>query len=151
MLEVAREPVDLVEQVTESLGGAADIVIDVPAAAWVLGESHRLAQLLANLVANARKHGSAPIVVRVREQRPGDRRLVVLEVEDHGPGVPEEFVPDLFDEYTRGPTTTARGTGLGLYVVRQLATAHGGEVGYRTAAHGGALFFVALPAADPPR
>ncbi|MDP3968191.1 MAG: hybrid sensor histidine kinase/response regulator [Nocardioides sp.] len=147
LLGVAQEPVDLAAQVTESLQGSPDILVEVPAEAWVLGEPHRLEQLLTNLVGNARKHGGAPIVVRIHEGLEDGQVRTVLEVEDHGPGVPEEFVPELFDEYTRGPGTTARGIGLGLYVVRQLAEAHGGHVDYRPADHGGAVFRVTLPAA----
>jgi signal transduction histidine kinase len=73
---------------------------------------------------------------------------VVLSVRDHGPGVAESLVPTLFSRIrTLGRTDRdrARGTGLGLSLVRGLVEAMGGRVWYEPAPGGGALFFLALP------
>ena len=66
----------------------------------------------------------------------------VLEVRDHGPGVPAAQERSLFQRFATG---TRSGTGLGLFIVRELARAHGGEARYENA-HPGARFIVTLPA-----
>lgn len=103
-----------------------DVVVEGTLDEHVLGEVLRLEQMVGNLLGNALKYGAAPFVIRV--QPSGDR--VLIHVVDHGPGVPPEFEPVLFDEFTRAEGTSARGTGLGLYVVWSLATAHSGSVSY---------------------
>ena len=60
--------------------------------------------------------------------------------------MPPEFVDRLFLEFSRAEGTDAGGTGLGLYVVRTLATAQGGTVGYAPRPGGGAVFTLTLPA-----
>jgi signal transduction histidine kinase len=109
----------------------------------VLSDPHRFQQMLGNLLGNARKYGSAPFVVRLRSQD----EEVHVDVEDDGDGVPEEFRPHLFQEYSRAPGTSARGTGLGLYVVRALAESQGGRVTYRPGSTRGSVFTISLPAA----
>jgi signal transduction histidine kinase len=108
----------------------------------VLTDSHRFQQMLGNLLGNARKYGSAPFVVRLRSQD----QEVHIDVEDDGDGVPEEFRPHLFQEYSRAPGTAAHGTGLGLYVVRALAESQGGRVTYRPGSPRGSVFTISLPA-----
>jgi signal transduction histidine kinase len=63
--------------------------------------------------------------------------------------VPAEFVPHLFDRYTRASQTAgaAKGTGLGLFIVSQLVQVNEGEISYRPGSPGGACFVVRLPAA----
>ena len=113
-----------------------------------------LQQILVNLVSNAGKYGRPPIEVSARETRDGH---VELRVRDHGKGVPAEFVPHLFDRYTRARTADAMGTGLGLFIVRRLAEANGGEIRYDADADAdadagpGACFVLRLPAADGAR
>ena len=62
------------------------------------------------------------------------------------PGVPEAFRPRLFQEYSRAPGSRARGTGLGLFVVRALAEAQGGSVTYAPRVPRGSVFTLTLPA-----
>ena len=68
-------------------------------------------------------------------------------VRDNGPGVPEEFLPRLFEPYA---TTKQKGTGLGLAIVQRIVFEHGGEITYRKAAKAGAVFEITLPVAGPP-
>lgn len=107
----------------------------------------RLQQVLVNLVRNAQAYGAEPVVLAARSlpglpAAPGPA-LVELAVSDAGAGVPADFVPQLFDSYTRAEGTGRRGSGLGLSVVRELVEAHGGRVSYDAAAN---AFRVVLPA-----
>jgi signal transduction histidine kinase len=102
-----------------------------------------LQQMLANLLGNARKYGAPPIDVTVAAA--GD--AVRIRISDHGEGVPAEFAEHLFDRFTRattGTATTKNGTGLGLFIVRQLAVANGGDIAYEPNRPTGATFVVRL-------
>jgi signal transduction histidine kinase len=68
-----------------------------------------------------------------------------IEVEDTGPGVPEELRKTIFDPYVRGPGATQGGLGLGLATVKRLVEGHGGSVGVQGGAQGGAVFWFELP------
>ena len=99
---------------------------------------------MTNLVTNAFRYGVPPIVVRAERS---DNHLRVI-VEDRGHGVPAEFVPNLFERFTRseGTRAAAVGTGLGLAIARSYARAHGGDLVYEDAVPHGARFSVVLPA-----
>ena len=111
----------------------------------VLADPLKVEQMLGNLVGNAIKYGRAPFLVRVRQSdlRPD---LVALDVIDAGDGLPDGFHEQLFREFARAAGTVGTGTGLGLYVVRTLARAHGGDATYAAGPDGGAVFTVTLPA-----
>jgi signal transduction histidine kinase len=101
--------------------------------------------LVSNLLRNAFKYiGDVP--VRVVQLRIRVRRSTVLfEVEDSGRGIPPELGERIFEPYVRGRDTGGkRGIGLGLATVQRLVTAHGGTVGTRRGALGGALFWFEL-------
>lgn len=88
------------------------------------GDSNFIRQVLGNLVANAVKYAPAGSLVRVRSRaEPGG---VLVEVEDEGPGVPEEDLERIFDEFYRAPgeTLDQPGTGLGLSICRGILEAH---------------------------
>lgn len=110
-------------------------------AAWV--QPGHLDQMLANLVSNAHKYAGG--AVRISAQAvDGQTRICVT---DDGPGVPERFRGQLFDRYTRDSETAARavGTGLGLFITRELARANGGDLTYEDAGPTGSAFTLALP------
>ena len=72
---------------------------------------------------------------------------VTISLRDHGEGVPPEFVPRLFDRFSRAATgiaATVGGTGFGLYLVRQLALANNGDASYARAQPTGSVFSVHL-------
>lgn len=102
--------------------------------------------IVQNLISNAVKYGAPPIEVRADQVRDH----VEVAVTDHGDGVPAEFVGQLFQRFSRDQQAGAKahGTGVGLYVVRELALANHGDVRYEPAASGGACFVVRLPLAD---
>jgi two-component system sensor histidine kinase KdpD len=100
-----------------------------------------LERIVSNLLVNACRYGEPPVVVRA-EQEEG---VLHVTVEDSGPGVPDEFVPLLFDRFARSATSQATGTGLGLAIARSYARAHHGDVSYRHAETRGASFELTLP------
>jgi hypothetical protein len=132
----------LIKSVSAARAGAAEVRIelDTPNNLWVVGEADRLAQAVDNLLENARVHGRPPIQVRARSL--GDYVEVV--VADHGPGVAPEVRDRLFTRFATGGARS--GTGLGLYIVRELARVHGGDARYEPAPGGGASFVLTLPA-----
>ena len=83
----------------------------------------RLVQVISNLVANALVHGHDPIVVRVYES--DDRQFVVTDVHNAGPAISAETIATIFDPFRRGAKAKRGGLGLGLYIVQQIALAHG--------------------------
>jgi len=102
-----------------------------------------LDRMLSNLVANALRHGEPPVTVTATRR---DTHLR-LAVEDRGEGVGHEFVPRLFDRFTRSEEARRRadGSGLGLAIARAYARAHGGDIVYEPATPHGARFEVVLP------
>ena len=103
-----------------------------------------LERIVSNLVTNAFRYGTPPVTVRAEQN---DRHFR-LSVEDRGDGVAAEFVPDLFERFSRSRNTaaTAVGTGLGLAIARSYARAHGGDLLYEDASPHGARFSLVLPA-----
>jgi len=149
-LRVDVRPVVLAEALADALGDVKefdDVLVQDASGVLVLADADRLSQMLANLLGNAVKYGEAPYAVTVRD---GDGSgLVHVDVSDSGPGVDEGFRDQLFDEFTRADDASARGTGLGLFVVRSLAEVQGGQAGYRPREGGGSVFTISLPAVPP--
>ena len=146
-----REPVDLVSLVREVAAGhgdAARVTLDLPADLPALPlDRARMRVLLRNLLDNALRHGgeaAQPPAVTLRADGDGVR----LTVRDHGPGVDEAQLAHLTEAFYRTDSARARatgGVGLGLYLCRLIAQAHGGELTVRNASPGLAIE-VALPA-----
>jgi PAS domain S-box-containing protein len=109
----------------------AEIVADVPAGLVVAADPDRLAQALENLLANAVRHGAPPVHVAGRAM---DLGTVEIRVGDAGPGVADAVRPRLFNRFATG--ATSGGTGLGLFIVRELVRAQGGEATYESASSG---------------
>jgi signal transduction histidine kinase len=127
-----RSPVPVREAVPAFEGVTVDIDEDLS----VLADREHLTAVLHNLVKNALDHGEAPVVVTaVRRDE-----TVVLTVQDNGPGISEELLPNLFGRFTRG-------AGLGLFIVRHLVEANGGSVRYEQVRPRGARMVVTWEAA----
>ncbi len=106
----------------------------------ITGQSLGLKRLFGNLVENALKYGDAAhIKLRIEDG------LVVVEVEDNGPGIPMEQRESVFEPFVRLNEEGTRGAGLGLAAARSIARAHGGDITILDAEHG-ALLRVTLPA-----
>lgn len=110
----------------------------------VLAEADRLDRAVSNLLDNAVKHGEGGIEVVVRDG--------TVQVRDHGPGIAEADLPHVFDRFYRSPEArSAPGSGLGLSIVSQVASSHGGEASAANASGGGALLTLSLPVVAPDR
>jgi signal transduction histidine kinase len=114
----------------------------------VFADPHQLQQVLLNLVINAEQamlsaNGHGTLVVRTWHN--GDNDTVVLEVNDDGPGIPEEARTKIFDPFFT-TKEVGKGTGLGLTVAYAIVQEHGGRIWIGAPEHGpGASFFVELP------
>jgi signal transduction histidine kinase len=103
----------------------------------------RASQIVANLLSNAVKYGRGqPIELELR----GSADEVVLTVRDHGAGIEPAALPKIFDRFERAsPERRRGGLGLGLYVAREIAQAHGGRILVESRPDSGSTFTVTLP------
>jgi PAS domain S-box-containing protein len=155
-LSLARRPEDAVLLVsravlqTERLAADRSIALraEVPEQVPLANvDADRITQALGNLIANAIRFTPASGEIHVGAAADGDR--VRLFVSDSGPGVPEVDAPHVFDRFwTARRSSRARGTGMGLAIVRGIAEAHGGHAGVEASPGGGATFFLSIPVAS---
>lgn len=112
----------------------------------VAGLPDRLGRAVNNLLDNAARHSPPAGTVEVTVDAEG------VSVRDHGPGIPPDDLPHVFDRFFRGIDSRGhQGSGLGLAIVRQVAIQHGGSVSAANAPGGGAIFAMHLPAQLSPR
>jgi signal transduction histidine kinase len=112
----------------------------------------RLGQVVSNLVANALQYGAPGTAVSLdaREEDGG----VALSVHNEGPAIPAERLPEIFEPMQRASSelsTTGRSVGLGLYIVKHIVEAHGGEVAVESSDGEGTTFTVWLPVTEQSR
>jgi two-component system, OmpR family, sensor kinase len=150
--EPTLEQVDLAQlaaQAADDLRAIAplrQITVDAPQSLEVPAAADQLRQVLANLTRNAVLHTPPQTPIEITVRRSDGKAL--LEVRDHGPGLPEGTAELVFDRFWReghGRSRGAGGAGLGLAIVRAIVHAHHGEVDARNAPDGGAVFRVSLP------
>ncbi len=151
-ISVRTQPVTLTPIINEAIDmavGGSPIPLDADPQLQALVDPFHFRQVTTNLITNARKYGADPLAVTVRTGTHEGRPVVRLEVSDSGEGVPPDFVPHLFERFTRAETgvaTTKQGTGFGLYIVRRLIEANRGTITYRANSPQGSVFTVTLPA-----
>jgi two-component system sensor histidine kinase MprB len=144
------EPVDLEQLVTQARDQAARHWPAVTfalqtAPVTVLGVPQRLERAVANLLDNAAKFSGDGTEVDVRLDADGR-----LSVRDHGPGIPEDALPNVFDRFYRAEEARALpGSGLGLAIVKQVADSHHGSVRLGNADGGGTVAELRLTPAPP--
>ncbi|HEX3765082.1 MAG TPA: ATP-binding protein [Kofleriaceae bacterium] len=140
LADIVATAVDRMHEAAAGAGCALSVAADHAIGAW---DRSRIDQVVTNLVSNAIRYAAgSPIVVTV-ERRAGD---AVIEVRDHGPGLPDGQAARIFERFERAASIRHyAGLGLGLYVVRQITEAHGGQVSAVNSAGGGACFTVRLP------
>ncbi len=141
-----RELAEHAAQDTRAVAPEREIRLAANEAVWVLADPEQLRQVLANLTRNAVIHTPAGTMIEISVRREGDQG--VLEVHDHGPGLPADAGDRVFDRFwrTEGGRSRGRGgSGLGLAIVKAIVEAHHGEVHGGNAQGGGAVFRVTLP------
>jgi two-component system, OmpR family, sensor kinase len=152
--EAQHVPVNLNELAAHAVADAQataperEIALDDDEPLITIGHPDGLRQVLANLMSNALTHTPEGTPVTVRLRRADNR--AILEVHDHGPGLPADADDRVFDRFWRndeGRTRGRGGAGLGLAIVREIVQAHHGTVAAANAADGGAVFTVRLPLA----
>jgi two-component system, OmpR family, sensor kinase len=150
IFELSRQVVDVADLAREtvSLLATPEVPIDVrgPEALLLDADPERLRQALENLLANALRHSpaGAQVVVDLEQQQREDGAWAVLTVRDSGPGISAELLPRLFTRFVRGEGS--QGLGLGLYLVRGIAEAHGGTLTVESSPDKGSAFRLELPA-----
>ena len=151
--DAAREQVDLAALAGDATADARardplrQFTLESTGPALVSGDPHALRQVLGNLLGNAIVHTAPGTPVEVSVETRSEK--VVLQVRDHGPGLPTDRGEVLFERFWRAERGRERGragAGLGLAIVAGIVASHGGTVRAENASGGGARFVVELPA-----
>ncbi|MEU9569320.1 HAMP domain-containing sensor histidine kinase [Streptomyces massasporeus] len=145
------DDVDLADQITACIDARAwldAVELDAERGLHARLDPRRLDVILANLIGNALKHGGSPVRVSVREADDS----IVIEVQDHGPGIPEDVLPHVFDRFYKASASRPRseGSGLGLSIALENAHIHGGEITAANSPDSGAVFTLRLPRGTSP-
>lgn len=132
------------EAIDDSSVAPVAVTIDGDRHLTVTGDARVLRAGMTNLLDNVRKYGWPPFEI----QWSLDETVLEISVRDHGEGVPAEFEGRLFDRFTQASVGDRRtATGLGLWITRRLAYAHGGDIAYEPATPG-ARFRLRIPLLD---
>jgi K+-sensing histidine kinase KdpD len=145
---VVAEAVDRVRPQVTLREGRLDLDLDQQPLP-VVGDPERLGTALDNLLQNAVKFSSGPPAIEVIGNRQNGR--IRLSVRDHGIGIPGEALPHLFEKFYRvqdPELNNVAGTGIGLYLVRQVVEGHGGRVGVESRPGEGTTFEIELPVGE---
>jgi two-component system phosphate regulon sensor histidine kinase PhoR len=150
LAEIVTEVAKSLAPVAEARG--AEIVVEAPPDALVLGDRDQLSQALGNLVENALKYGrkGAPVRIAGAAANPSFPSMVGVAVIDQGEGVAREHIPRLTERFYRVSPKRSRdlgGTGLGLAIVKHIAARHRGELEIRSEPGVGSRFTLWLPEA----
>lgn len=146
-----RERVDCLALAAEEAARLSIPMRDVPPDAGpfeVMGSARLLRRLIRNLLENAVKHGGPPVEIALTHAGAAGAPLIRIAVSDHGPGIPAAIAVRVFEPFFRpqGVGEDAGSWGLGLSLVRQIATRHGGRATCTATEGGGTTFVVELPA-----
>jgi len=172
---VRKTDVNLGEIIGKSLllmgleGSAGIRTSEVPKDIWIRADGQKLQQVFINLFKNAIDAGTPTVNIQVRAQTMSGKgfrfppgtvtgrrcctadsigRVLVIEVEDDGPGIPAEVLPRVFDPFFT-TKDVGRGDGLGLYVTQEIIDLHGGCVGISSRLGMGTRFLICLPREEP--
>jgi two-component system CheB/CheR fusion protein len=155
-LPIERVPLDLsalarrVLDTIQVIAGEQPVTLQSDDAPVIIsGDARRIEQVLLNLLVNAVTFsgGSGSIEMSLRRAD----EFAEIEVRDHGPGIPAQVLPHVFDRFYRvdGDRSAREGLGLGLFIARELVNAHEGQIEVASTIGSGATFTVRLPLLDP--
>ncbi|MBD2067676.1 HAMP domain-containing histidine kinase [Leptolyngbya sp. FACHB-671] len=164
-VRLERSPVNLIELTGQVIQTLSDLVsryqvsihLNTEAinaqSCWVNGDALQLQRVLSNLVINAIHHsptnGNVEVILQ-SENNSHAAQQVVIKVLDEGPGIHPEELPQLFERFYQGHSDRqAKGSGLGLYLSRQIVEAHSGTIWAENRSSRGAVFGLCLPALTP--
>ena len=141
--EAVRRAIDLTDHGVGEAGMTLQERMDAPLPT-VLGDAGHLAQVLVNLINNARDAGGGTITIATGTVQENGRTYVRIAVEDSGPGIASDVLPRLFTSFvTTKPS--GKGTGLGLRICRRILEEMGGRITAANRTEGGARFEILLP------
>ncbi len=114
----------------------------------VRGDPKRLGQVFENLLNNATKYAPGS-EIHIRVQDKADQ--VLIQVEDHGPGISQRYLPHIFDRFFRNPELEpyVHGSGLGLFICKKIVQAHQGQIHATSTVGQGTIFHISLPHQKP--
>jgi len=144
---------ELLGSITDDHGNLAKehavqlIVSDLARGDMVRADADKIRTVLANLITNAIRHTPQGGMIEVRSIPGAD--AVRFEIADTGSGISEEDLPRIFDRFFRAPGSPSGGVGLGLSIVKDIITAHGGEVGAESVEGEGSTLWFTLPRYHP--
>ena len=119
-----------------------DVSLDLQSSTTIYADGVRIAQVFENLFTNAVKYAPGSAII-VGLQQVGQSLIVTFM--DHGPGIPAEALPMIFERFYRVRAEKATGTGLGLYICKQIIEAHRGKIWAESTPGQGTTFFIELP------
>ncbi|GAC1352706.1 MAG: hypothetical protein NVSMB1_18230 [Polyangiales bacterium] len=141
--QIVRETATLLGE--DAAAAGCDLTVHVPGSVTGLWDGVRLGQVVMNLLSNAIKYGpGAPIEVELTT----DQQVARVVVRDHGLGIPAEEQHRIFDAFVRASSAShrgARGTGLGLWIVRAILREHGGGITVTSLLGEGSTFTATIP------
>jgi two-component system, OmpR family, sensor kinase len=149
IFDITSQPLDLTELARDAarLLSTPDHNIEVAASSEIIvsADPERLRQCVENLITNAIQHSpqGAPVTLLLRTQQHEDLEWARLEVRNEGAGIEPEVLPHIFDRFVTGAPRS--GLGLGLYLARRIAEAHGGVLTVESEPGKGARFTLGLP------
>ncbi|HXF85992.1 MAG TPA: ATP-binding protein [Anaerolineales bacterium] len=119
-----------------------DVTVDAQPVPPIQGDGVRIAQVFENLFTNAIKYApGSPITVLLRQSG----QKITVSFSDQGPGIPPDALPFIFERFYRVRSERATGTGLGLYICKQIIEAHRGKIWAESTPGQGTTFFIELP------
>ena len=119
-----------------------DVNMDLQTTQPIHGDGVRIAQVFDNLFTNAIKYAPGSAIDVVLRQT---KEKAVVQLRDHGPGIPKESLPLIFERFYRARSEKATGTGLGLFICKQIIDAHRGKIWAESTLGQGTTFFIELP------
>jgi signal transduction histidine kinase len=150
LFEVTAEPMDLAVLVRDAAEAlevpGTTIQVVAPPEVKVVADPARVRQAVENLLANAVQHAPSgtPVTVAITREESARQPKAVLTITDQGPGIDPVLLPRLFARFARSSSST--GLGIGLFLARQIAEAHGGRIEVASRVRHGTQFRLVLPA-----